>query len=83
MVKQSPILNQTRCGRLLVSASHDETIRQWDVDAGLAGAGAAACLAVITAPGPYQGMKITGVTGISQAQKAALVALGAVDESDL
>ncbi|MCB0106830.1 MAG: WD40 repeat domain-containing protein, partial [Caldilineaceae bacterium] len=32
------------------------------------------------APGPYAGMKITGVTGISEAQKAALMALGAVEE---
>ncbi|RIK38921.1 MAG: hypothetical protein DCC55_19620 [Chloroflexi bacterium] len=68
-------------GRFLVSASHDETIRLWDVEAALAGAGEAACLAVTTAPGPYDGMNITGVTGISAAQKAALIALGAVDDS--
>jgi WD40 repeat protein len=68
-------------GAILASASHDETIRLWDVAAALAGEGEAACLAVFTAPGPYHGMKITGVTGISAAQKAALVALGAVDEA--
>ncbi len=32
------------------------------------------------APGPYAGMKITGITGISAAQKTALQALGAVEE---
>ncbi len=32
------------------------------------------------APGPYAGMNITGVTGISEAQKAALRALGAVEK---
>jgi WD40 repeat protein len=68
-------------GNILASASHDETVRLWDVGAALAGAGEAACLAVFTAPGPYHGMKISGVRGISAAQKAALVALGAVDEA--
>jgi hypothetical protein len=34
----------------------------------------------VAPPGPYAGMKITGVTGISEAQKAALRALGAVEE---
>jgi WD40 repeat protein/DNA-binding SARP family transcriptional activator len=66
-------------GRILASASHDETIRLWGGEAALAGAGACACLATFSAPGPYDGMKITGVTGISPAQKAALMALGAVD----
>jgi hypothetical protein len=32
-------------------------------------------------PGPYEGMNITGVTGISEAQKAALKVLGAVEET--
>ena len=31
------------------------------------------------APAPYEGIKIAGVTGISEAQRAALVALGAVE----
>jgi predicted ATPase/WD40 repeat protein/DNA-binding SARP family transcriptional activator len=34
----------------------------------------------LRAPGPYEGTNITGVTGISEAQKAALRALGAVEE---
>jgi len=31
-------------------------------------------------PGPYEGMKIDGITGISEAQRASLAALGAVEE---
>lgn len=59
-------------GRLLASGSADETIRLWDVSTG-------ECLYTLRADGPYAGMNITGVTGISAAQKAALKALGAVD----
>ena len=58
-------------GQLLASASQDETIRLWEVSSG-------ACLQILRTPGPYAGMNITGVTGISDAQKAALLALGAV-----
>jgi WD40 repeat protein len=35
---------------------------------------------VLRAPLPYDGMNISGVTGISEAQRAALKALGAVEE---
>jgi WD40 repeat protein len=59
-------------GQLLVSASQDETIRLWDVTTGN-------CLQTLRTPGPYAGMNITGITGISAAQKAALRALGAVE----
>jgi WD40 repeat protein/DNA-binding SARP family transcriptional activator len=58
---------------LLASCSADETIRLWDVASGR-------CEQVLRAPGPYAGMNITGVTGISLAQKAVLKALGAVEE---
>jgi len=60
-------------GRWLTSGSADETIRLWDVETG-------ACLSTLRADGPYAGMDIAGVTGISVAQKTALKALGAVDE---
>jgi predicted ATPase/WD40 repeat protein/DNA-binding SARP family transcriptional activator len=62
-------------GQLLASASVDETVKLWAV-----GAGRSTCLQTLRAPGPYASMNITGVTGITDAQKAALKALGAVDE---
>ena len=68
---------------VLASASQDETIKLWDIAPTGVQLDADACLATLHAPGPYAGMNITGVTGISEAQKAALVALGAVEEEPL
>lgn len=62
-------------GRLLLSASADETVKLWQVDAT---SGRALSCQTLSPPGPYAGMKIAGVTGISAAQEAALKALGAV-----
>jgi len=57
----------------LASCSIDGGLRMWDVVN-------RRCTQILRPPGPYAGMKITGVTGISAAQKAALRALGAVEE---
>ncbi len=62
-------------GRLLASSSADETIKIWDLQSGV-------CLKTLRPPGPYAGMNITGVTGISEAQRAALKALGAVEGAE-
>jgi WD40 repeat protein/DNA-binding SARP family transcriptional activator len=59
---------------ILASSGWDGTIRVWDVKTG-------ACLHILRAPGPYAGMNIAGVTGISEAQKASLRALGAVESA--
>jgi len=56
----------------LVSSSKDETIRLWNVETG-------ECLKVLRSDRPYEGMNITGVTGLTEAQKVTLKALGAVD----
>lgn len=55
----------------LASASSDETIRLWNVQTG-------DCLALLIVPRPYEGMDITHATGLTDAQKASLIALGAI-----
>ena len=40
------------------------------------------CLKTLRADRPYERMNITGATGLSDAQKAALKALGAVEDTD-
>ncbi|MEH2067005.1 MAG: NB-ARC domain-containing protein [Nostoc sp.] len=55
----------------LASSSQDDTIRIWDVKTG-------ECLKILRHDRPYQGMNAIGITGITEAQKASLKALGAV-----
>jgi len=59
-------------GHSIASASQDETIKLWDAKTG-------DCLKTLPVPKPYQGMNITGVKGLTDAQKATLKALGAVE----
>jgi WD40 repeat protein/DNA-binding SARP family transcriptional activator len=59
-------------GAYVATASRDESIRVWDPYSG-------ACVRVLQPEGPYAGMNISGVTGLSEAQKDALKSLGAVD----
>lgn len=59
-------------GNYLASAGDDETIRLWNIQTGK-------CLAKLRAMGPYEGMNISNVTGLNQAQRSALKALGAVE----
>src|SRR5262249_13076192 len=61
-------------GQIVASGAADGTIRLWDLVTG-------DCLQILQADGPYAGMNISGVTGISQAQKIMLIHLGAVDMS--
>ncbi|MCB0109697.1 MAG: WD40 repeat domain-containing protein, partial [Caldilineaceae bacterium] len=67
-------INSSPAANVIASTSFDGTIRLWDADDGT-------CLAVMRVPGPYAGMNITNVTGISSAQRDALIALGAVSDS--
>lgn len=57
-------------GTMVASASHDEAVRVWDVGSGR-------CLKVLRAPRPYEGMNIQDVSGLTDAQKLSLQALGA------
>ena len=56
----------------LASCSLDGRIRFWDI-------AHKRCCQLPRPPDPYAGMPNSGITGISAAQKAALLALGAVE----
>ncbi|MFN6559523.1 MAG: NB-ARC domain-containing protein [Nostoc sp. ChiSLP01] len=58
--------------RTLVSGSEDETVKLWDVLTG-------ECLKTLRNERPYEGMNITGVTGLTPATIASLKVLGAID----
>jgi WD40 repeat protein len=59
-------------GKILASGSQDETIKLWDVATSL-------CLKTFRPDRLYERMKITGVTGLTDAQKLTLKALGAIE----
>ncbi|CAN5543283.1 NB-ARC domain-containing protein [soil metagenome] len=62
-------------GALLASGSADGTVKLWDVTP----QGAGICRQTIAVEDPYTGLNIRDATGITEAQKAALKALGAVE----
>lgn len=59
-------------GQMLASGSQDETIKLWNALTG-------ECIKTLPVPKLYEGMNITSVTGLTEAQKATLKALGAVE----
>ncbi|MCB9148733.1 MAG: hypothetical protein H6641_08220 [Caldilineaceae bacterium] len=60
-------------GKTLASTSADETIKLWDLQSGK-------CLNTLRVDGPYEHMNITGVTGLTEAQRAILKSLGAIED---
>jgi WD40 repeat protein len=61
-------------GHTLASGSHDATTKLWNVATG-------ENIETLKADRPYEGMDITGVRGLSEAQKSTLKALGAQEFS--
>jgi WD40 repeat protein/transcriptional regulator with XRE-family HTH domain len=61
-------------GQLVVSGSYDGTVKLWDTPSGR-------LLATLRGDRPYERMDITGLTGVTEAQRAALLALGAVEQT--
>ncbi len=57
---------------VVISGGEDELIRLWEPRTGT-------CLKTFSTPKPYQGMDITGVTGLTVAEKETLKSLGAID----
>jgi WD40 repeat protein len=57
---------------MLASGSEDETIKLWNIETGI-------CIKTLKAKRLYEGMNITGVTGV---QKTTLKALGAVENQE-
>src|SRR5205807_1989738 len=59
-------------GRLVISGGLDGTVRLWDVERG------GVELSTMRPDRPYERMDITGVAGISDLERGALMALGAL-----
>ncbi|WP_009633886.1 eIF2A-related protein [Synechocystis sp. PCC 7509] len=57
---------------VVFSSSFDETIKVWNLETNN-------CFLSMRSPRPYEGMQITNVKGLTQAQKSTLKALGAVE----
>jgi|GEM_PF-2133038 len=60
-------------GKTLASGSYDETINVWDRHTGT-------CLRTLRSNRPYERMNIAHVKGLTEAQKATLRLLGAIEE---
>jgi len=62
-------------GLMVASGGEDETIRLWNIETGV-------CIKTLKAERLYEGMNITGMTGITEDRKATLKVLGAVENKE-
>ncbi|MEG4104971.1 WD40 domain-containing protein [Microcoleus sp. S13_C5] len=58
--------------KIIAACSRDGTIMMWEIETG-------ECLKILKSDRPYENLNITGVTGLTEAVKATLKALGAVE----
>ncbi|MEG3987473.1 NACHT domain-containing protein [Microcoleus sp. S28C3] len=58
--------------QIIAACSRDGTIMIWEIETG-------ECLKILKSDRPYENMNITGVTGLTEVEKATLKALGAVE----
>jgi WD40 repeat protein len=65
-------------GTTLASCGQDETICLWRV--GRPGKAETVCQTTLRVPRPYEGMNISGTTGLTMAQRASLHQLGAIEQ---
>ncbi len=61
-------------GKKLASCGDDGTIMIWDLES-------AECVQTLQRDRPYERLNITGIRGLTEAQRASLRALGAIDEA--
>lgn len=71
-VRSTIVLQPHAQTHTITSGSHDGAIRTWSAETG-------ECLQTFVPEKPYQNTNIAGITGITDAQKAALKALGAIE----
>jgi predicted NACHT family NTPase len=63
-------------GKTVASGGREGVIRLWNIEMGN-------CLNILKSDRPYEGMNITGVKGLTEAEKATLKALGAVEDPNV